>query len=102
MTAIGQFMKKNYKVLLIVVAIAAAVWSVIPKQKDSPDPVKEALLLEMLTFVIKNGHYDPATIHASSSEQVYKRYLDYIDPNKRFFLQSDVDEFATYRLKMDN
>ena len=102
MTAIGQFMKKNYKVLLIVVAIAAALWSFIPKQKDSPDPVKEALLLEMLTFVIKNGHYDPANIDDSFSEQVYKRYLDYIDPNKRFFLQSDVDEFATYKLKIDD
>lgn len=102
MTAIGQFMKKNYKVLLIVVAIAAALWSFIPKQKNSPDPVKEALLLEMLTFVIKNGHYDPANIDDSFSEQVYKRYLDYIDPNKRFFLQSDVDEFATYKLKIDD
>lgn len=102
MTAIGQFMKKNYKVLLIVVAIAAALWSFIPKQKNSPDPVKEALLLEMLTFVIKNGHYDPANIDDSFSEQVYKRYLNYIDPNKRFFLQSDVDEFATYKLKIDD
>lgn len=102
MNAIWLFMKKNYKILLVVVAVAAALWSFIPNKKNTPDPEKEAMLLEMLTFVIKNGHYDPATIDDSFSESVFNRYMENIDPNKRFFLKSDIDEFAMYKFKIDD
>ena len=102
MNAIWLFMKKNYKILLLVVAIAAVLWSFIPNKKNTPDPEKEAMLLEMLTFVIKNGHYDPSTIDDSFSESVFNRYIENLDPNKRFFLQSDVDEFAMYKFKIDD
>ena len=102
MNAIWLFMKKNYKILLVVVAVAAALWSFIPNKKNTPDPEKEAMLLEMLTFVIKNGHYDPTTIDDNFSKSVFERYVENLDPNKRFFLQSDIDEFATYKLKIDD
>lgn len=102
MNAIWIFMKKNYKIILLVVAISAALWSFIPAKKNTPDPEREALLLEMLTFVIKNGHYDPPTIDDSFSENVFDAYLESLDPNKRFFLQSDIDEFAMYKYKIDD
>ena len=59
----------------------------------SVDPEKDKMLLELLTFVIERGHYNPAVIDDSFSKGVYKAYIEALDPSKRFFLQSDIDEF---------
>ncbi|MGL2962269.1 carboxy terminal-processing peptidase [Flavobacterium sp. RSB2_4_14] len=101
MNNIIQFMKRNYKVLLVIVALSVALWSFIPKEKES-DPEKDKLLIELLTFVIEKGHYNPATIDDAFSKGVYKDYLNALDPSKRFFLQSDIDEFAQYELRIDD
>ena len=70
MNVILQFMKRNYKVLLIIGALSVALWSFIPKQKES-DPEKDKLLIELLTFVIERGHYSPAAIDDTFSKGVY-------------------------------
>ncbi len=100
MNAILLFMKRNYKILLVVVALAVAFYSFIPSQKN--DPEKDKVLLELLTFVIERGHYDPAQIDDNFSKGVYKDYIQALDPSKRFFLQSDVDEFAAYETRIDD
>lgn len=101
MNAIMEFMKRNYKILLVVVALSAALWSFVPREVKN-DPEKDKLLLELLTFVIERGHYDPAKIDDAFSKGVYKDYLEGIDPSKRFFLQSDIDEFSKYETKLDD
>lgn len=100
MNAIIKFMKRNYKVLLAIVAISALLWSFIPRQQN--DPEKDKLLIELLTFVIEKGHYDPAAIDDKFSKGVYKDYVTALDPSKRFFLQSDIDEFSKYELLIDD
>lgn len=101
MNVILQFMKRNYKVLLVIAALSVALWSFIPREKES-DPEKDKLLIELLTFVIERGHYNPAAIDDTFSKGVYKDYLEALDPSKRFFLQSDIDEFAKYELQIDD
>ncbi len=95
-------MKRNYKVLLIVTLLSVALWSFIPKQKQASDPEKDKMLIELLTFVIQKGHYNPAAIDDTFSKGVYKDYLNALDPSKRFFLQSDIDEFAKYETQLDD
>ncbi len=95
-------MKRNYKIILLVGLISVALWSFIPKQTVDPNPDKDKLLLELLTFVIERGHYNPAPIDDKFSKGVYKDYIEALDPSKRFFLQSDVDEFSRYELLIDN
>ncbi|MDN3705779.1 carboxy terminal-processing peptidase [Myroides ceti] len=101
MNAIWLFMKRNYKIILIVLAISAALWSFMPK-KEKADPEKEALLMELLTYVIKNGHYAPSEINNEFSAKVYKEYIKAIDPNKRFLLQTDIDELNQYEFLIDD
>ena len=101
MNPILQFMKRNYKVLLAVLALSVAMWSFMPKGKAS-DPEKDKLLIELLTFVIEKGHYNPIPIDDAFSKGVYKDYLDALDPSKRFFLKSDIDEFAKYETLIDD
>jgi carboxyl-terminal processing protease len=101
MNIIIKFMKRNYKILLVIITLSVALWSFIPKEKAS-DPEKDKLLIELLAFVIEKGHYNPAAIDDAFSKGVYKDYLNALDPSKRFFLQSDIDEFAKYETKIDD
>jgi len=94
-------MKRNYKILLVIITLSVALWSFIPKVKES-DPEKDKLLIELLAFVIEKGHYNPAAIDDTFSKGVYKDYINALDPSKRFFLQSDIDEFAKYETKIDD
>ena len=95
-----NFMKRNYKIIVAVLALSLALWSFMPKQKG--DPEKDKLLLELLTFVIEKGHYNPAAIDDTFSKGVYKEFLKALDPTKRFFLQSDIDEFSKYETDLDD
>ena len=93
-------MKRNYKIIAAVLALSLVLWSFMPKQKG--DPEKDKLLLELLTFVIEKGHYSPAAIDDTFSKGVYKEFLKALDPTKRFFLQSDIDEFSKYESDLDD
>ena len=101
MKRIVEFMKRNYKVILLVTALSAILWSFIPSQKKE-DPEKDKLLLELLTFVLEKGHYSPIEMNDDFSKKVYAKYLDNIDPTKRFFIQSDIDEFQKYETSIDD
>ena len=102
MNNIIQFMKRNYKILLIIALLSVGLvsFTLIPKQNPT-DPEKDKLLIELLTFVIEKGHYNPAAIDDAFSKGVYKDYLNALDPSKRFFLQSDIKEFSSYETKLD-
>ena len=101
MKRIVEFMKRNYKVIIVITALSAVLWSFIPSEKKS-DPEKDKLLLELLTMVLERGHYSPVAIDDAFSKKVYAKYLDNIDPTKRFFLQSDIEEFSKYETKIDD
>lgn len=95
-------MKRNYKIILVVACISITLFAFKMNNSKANDPEKDKLLLELLTFVIEKGHYSPATIDDNFSKGVYKDYIEALDPSKRFFLQSDIDEFAKYELQLDD
>lgn len=103
MNAFLKFMKRNYKVVALVVLLAGALFgfTMIPGQKEN-DPDKDKLLIELLTYVIEKGHYNPAAIDDNFSKGVYKDYLENIDPSKRFLTQADIAEFAKYETQLDD
>lgn len=101
MKRIVEFMKRNYKIILLVTVLSAVLWSFVPSQKKE-DPEKDKLLLELLTFVLDKGHYEPIAFDDKFSAEVYKEYLNSLDPSKRFFIQVDIDEFSKYEKQIDD
>ena len=95
-------MKRNYKILLVVVCLSATLFAFKINATKETDPDKDKLLLELLTFVIQKGHYNPANIDDAFSKGIYKDYIQALDPSKRFFLQSDIDEFSKFETELDN
>ena len=102
MTIIIDFMKRNYKILLAVVVLSVTLFAFKLNSTKSVDSDKDKMLLELLAFVIEKGHYSPAKIDDTFSKGVYKDYIQALDPSKRFFLQSDIDEFSKYETELDD
>lgn len=105
MKTILLFMKRNLKLVLLAVVLSVSLLAfnaIDSKKSVSSDPEKDKLLIELLTFVIERGHYDPAAIDDNLSKGIYKDYIEALDPSKRFFLQSDIDEFAKYETLIDD
>ena len=94
-------MKKNCATLIAVVCLSVTLFSFTFNSKKTDDPDRDKLLLELLMFVLEKGHYDPAVIDDSFSKGVYKDYIAALDPSKRFFLQSDINEFSKFELELD-
>lgn len=101
MNAILSFMKRNYKIIGVVAILSIALLSFFPL-KEKSDPEKDKMLIELLTFIIEKGHYDPKDIDDNFSKSVYKEYINSLDPSKRLFLQSDINEFAKYETLLDD
>ncbi|MGV0955439.1 carboxy terminal-processing peptidase [Empedobacter falsenii] len=57
------------------------------------DEEREKLIVKNTRNTLTYLHYKPATVDDKFSENVFNKYLEYIDPSKRFLLQSDYDLF---------
>lgn len=102
MNQIVTFMKKNYKIILLVAALSAVLfWSFRPNKIEG-NPDKDKLLLELLTYVLEKGHYSPIAMDDKFSEKVYEKYLNSLDPFKRYFVQGDISEFKVYEDSIDD
>ncbi len=69
---------------------------------NTNDSKSEKKILELVLSVLQKTHFNPAKIDDKFSKNVYKEYLYSIDKQKVFFLQSDIDEFSKYELKIDD
>ena len=95
-----RILKKNFKVLLLAVFVAVASCSFTTKEFNEPD--KDKLLLDLVTYVIEKGHYNPKEINDDFSIEIYDHYIKGMDPLKRYFLASDISEFNQYKTEIDD
>ncbi|SDE37633.1 carboxyl-terminal processing protease [Ulvibacter litoralis] len=95
-----RIMKKNFKILFLAVFVAAASCSFTTKEFNDPD--KDKLLLDLITYVLQKGHYDAQDIDDTFSEGVYTDFINGLDPLKRYFLASDIEEFSAYKTEIDD
>lgn len=95
-----RLMKKNLKVLLLCVFVAAASCSFTTKEFDDPD--KDKLLIDLITYVLDKGHYDAKEMDNVFSAGVYKDFINAMDPLKRYFLASDIEDFSVYETEIDD
>ena len=95
-----RILKKNFKVLFLVVFAAVASCSFTTKEFN--DPEKDKVLLNLISYVIQKGHYDARAMDDAFSADVYENYIKGLDPLKRYFLASDIKEFSKYKNKIDD
>ena len=94
-------MKRNYKVFLLGLLLAVASCSFTTKEFDANSD-KDEVLIELISYVLSKGHYDPKNINDEFSGNVYESYLTGIDARKRYFLKEDIEEFEQYEDQIDD
>ncbi len=67
-----------------------------------PTPEKDKLLIEIVTYVLERGHYNPEDIDDVFSENLFMNYMESLDGNRRFFIKADVDNLSLYKTELDN
>lgn len=93
---------KNISAVLFLLFISFASCSFTSKNFNNPEKNKEQVLLEIVEHVLARAHFSPIEIDDAFSKKVFKSYLKNIDGQKRYFLQSDFDEFKKYETRLDD
>jgi carboxyl-terminal processing protease len=93
-------MKQNINIFLVSILIAFASCSFTSKSFDNPD--KDKLLMQLVTYLLEEGHFESKDINDTFSEGVYESFLNQVDPFKNYFYQSDIKEFEAYKTDLDD
>ena len=93
-------MKKQFKIIFPIIIVAGLLFGF--QIAQNPDPEKDKILVGLVRYALKQGHYEPHQIDDEFSEKIFTDFIDALDPYKRFFLQSDIEEFSTYKLLIDD
>ena len=93
-------MKRNLILGFLVLLIAVASCSFTNKSFENDD--KDKLLLDLITYILERGHYEPKEINDDFSVSVFEDFIDVIDPTKRYFLEEDILEFEKYKFQIDD
>jgi carboxyl-terminal processing protease len=93
-------MKRNFVLVLSILLIAVASCSFTNRSFETDD--RDKLLLDLITYVLERGHYEPKDIDDDFSVSVFEDFIDVIDPTKRYFLESDLQEFEQYKFQLDD
>ena len=93
-------MKKIFITLFVSLTFIFISWKYHEAKFD--DPNKDKLLIELLKYVLEKGHYQSQEINDQLSLKVFNSYLEMIDPQKKYFLNSDFKEFKKYEKLIDD
>jgi carboxyl-terminal processing protease len=83
---------KRISIIVLLVTVASVVtFQSLGKGKQAGPPDKYSTILMLVGRMLAEGHYSPQQIDDSFSVKVFDRYLGELDPEKNFFLKSDVE-----------
>ena len=66
------------------------------------DGSREEMLINMLMDGIQTQHFAPEPVDDTYATKVFDLYLKRLDYNKKFFLQSDINELQKFKNKIDD
>ncbi len=101
MNIIQKFKNMKYRSSLLV-SLLAMLFVAGYLFNDPVNKEKEKVILEGVIKFLNAVHYAPEDINDDFSVAVYDDFLTDLDPGKRFFTQSDLQELEPYRMLLDD
>ena len=93
-------MKAKYKLILLLTLVLGIMWNC--TLFSQTDTEKDKVLISITRNALKQYHYNPNKFDDKFSNTVFERYIDVLDPTKRFFLKEDIKEFSKYKNDIDD
>jgi len=79
----------------------ASAASILPHGALAPTEDQRAVARK-IGRILEETHYSRAAIDDTFSREVFKRYLEFLDPEHSYFLASDVQQLSVYRDRFDD
>ena len=83
---------------LVLIIFSLALWASAELSPEPQHPKSTALVAEL----VKNYHYSRPELDDKLSSVILNRYIELLDPNKHFFLSSDIQSFEKFRYRLDD
>lgn len=93
-------MNRNFNILLLSIFVGLASCSFTTKSFDNPD--KDKLLMQLVTYLLEEGHFQPKDFNDTLSKDIFDRFLNRVDPYKHYFYESDITIFKQFETELDN
>ena len=94
----------NRKVLpvVLIVMFAGVFWAFQSRGGNGEGLTNQEKLLTTLGAIIQQNHYEPKALNDNFSQQIFKKFLNAVDPDKNIFLQSDVQSLKKFENSIDD
>lgn len=93
-------LKRTVLPAVLIILLGITLWAFTQSKKTGDS--KEQMLLSAIGTILEQKHYSPKTIDDNFSKQVFKKYLETLNPDKDIFLQSDITYLKKYELTLDD
>ncbi len=97
-------MKRRKGLILIAVVLFGALFFAFRYTTGGTDVSlsQRQRLLAAVGSLLETQHYSPKNINNDFSKKLFQKFLDQLDNDKSFFLQSDIDALKKYELTLDD
>lgn len=93
----NHFMKKYFLTILAIAVLFPQIGF-----SQSNIEIQEKKLLETILVKLRDSHYRLAKINDEFSKTVFNQYINSLDKDHHFFLESDITEFKKLETKIDD
>ena len=110
--------QKNFafKTIFLVFAVCLLIWLVTPPARTSEGPSLDRASIDgqlvplkehpdtcrAILKKLRRAHYRQVAVDDALSNKVFDTYLSELDPSRRLFMASDINEFEVYRDRFDD
>jgi carboxyl-terminal processing protease len=104
MQKIKDFMKSRKGLVLLAVVLFGGLFFAFRYTGGGTDTVlsQRQRLLSAVGSLLESQHYSPKNINNDFSKKLFQKFLDELDGDKSFFLQSDINSLQKYELTLDD
>ena len=104
MRAIMTYVKQNKWTFLATILVFGGLFFAfnIVSEQQEPSSVRHRKLVSTIGQLLETEHYSPRKIDDAFSKEVFDGYFKALDPEKSFFLQSDIDSLKIYERRIDD
>ena len=100
MLSLNHAMTNKYIIILLTTIFALASCSFTSNSSKESD--KDQLLLQLVSYILDEGHYVEKELDDDFSSKAFYTYIDMIDPYKRYLYKSDIEKFKEFEYLLDD
>ena len=87
--------------LLLIAALVLADGGILQATDLHPE-AQHQVVARVLTRLVTSQHYSKKPLDDKASSEIFDAYLEFLDPNRSYFLASDLQKYEKYRYALDD